>query len=119
MIRPRQQAGDFHPEPEGHRWDMLWWKYGFDQLSVRRRNKVLRRQAYDWERWCHAAEARSESLERWGPLALCPDLLEEAWLVIANAHGGDWDKATGQWRAAAARWQDRYHSWLGLPKKSA
>ena len=36
------------------------------------------------------------------------DLLEMAWGLIANAHGGDWDQATPEWREAAERWRDEY-----------
>lgn len=38
------------------------------------------------------------------------DLLEEAWGIIANAHGGDWSEASDNWRHAAERWRD---AWLG------
>ena len=39
-------------------------------------------------------------------------LLETAWGIIANAHGGDWDAASeaSGWRAAAERWRDEYHA---------
>lgn len=37
------------------------------------------------------------------------DDLEMAWVIIANAHGGNWELATDEWRAAAERWR---HSWL-------
>lgn len=40
------------------------------------------------------------------------ELLEQAWGVIANAGGGDWQKETAPWRVAATRWRDRY---LGTP----
>jgi hypothetical protein len=33
---------------------------------------------------------------------------EIAWGIIANAHGGDWEKATPEWKAAAERWRDKY-----------
>jgi len=39
----------------------------------------------------------------------------EAWGLIANAHEGDWSKATDEWRAAAERWRDR---WRGVPSVS-
>jgi len=41
------------------------------------------------------------------------NLLEAAWGIIANAHEGDWDRATCQWREAATRWRDEYHKTLG------
>lgn len=34
------------------------------------------------------------------------DALELAWGLIANAHGGDWDKATPLWKKAAEQWRD-------------
>ncbi len=40
------------------------------------------------------------------------DLLETAWGIIANANGGDWEKASPEWREAAARWRDQYHAKL-------
>jgi hypothetical protein len=36
------------------------------------------------------------------------NLLEWAWGIIANAHGGDWTKATSEWREAANLWRDSY-----------
>ena len=44
--------------------------------------------------------------------ALLDDLLSTAWAVIANANGGDWDKATAEWKGAAERWRDRYFAVL-------
>ena len=38
------------------------------------------------------------------------DLLEAAWGIIANANGGDWNKASPEWRDAAEKWRDRYHA---------
>lgn len=40
------------------------------------------------------------------------DLLEMAWVLIANAYGGDWDKAHTCWRATAQKWRDEYHATL-------
>jgi len=37
------------------------------------------------------------------------ELNETAWGLIANAYGGDWDKASSEWRQAAERWRDQYH----------
>ncbi len=39
-------------------------------------------------------------------------LLYEAWVVIANANGGDWQSASVEWREAAERWRDEYHETL-------
>lgn len=34
--------------------------------------------------------------------------LEMAWGIIANAGGGDWQKESQEWQAAAAKWRDRF-----------
>ncbi len=36
------------------------------------------------------------------------NLIELAWGIIANVSGGDWDKQTKEWKAAAIRWRDRW-----------
>ena len=41
-------------------------------------------------------------------LALNIGAIEAAWGIIANAHNGDWSKATPEWRDAAEQWRDRY-----------
>lgn len=38
------------------------------------------------------------------------DLAEAAWGIIANAHGGDWNKESDDWRVAAEKWRDRYNA---------
>lgn len=41
--------------------------------------------------------------------------LELAWGLIANAHGGDWDNASAEWRTMAERWRDGvWHPLLAL-----
>jgi len=40
------------------------------------------------------------------------DHLEMAWVLIANANGGNWDLASGEWRTSAEKWRDRYHEFL-------
>jgi len=40
------------------------------------------------------------------------DLLETAWVIIANSYGGNWDMAGKDWREAAERWRDKYHETL-------
>ena len=49
-----------------------------------------------------------EKLERSEPY----DLIGMAWVIIANAHGGDWDVAPEDWRNAARTWRDEYHASL-------
>ena len=34
--------------------------------------------------------------------------LEMAWVIIANASGGDWESAHPEWRKSAERWRDTY-----------
>lgn len=43
------------------------------------------------------------------------DMLELAWGIIANAHGGNWDAASIEWRGAAEKWRDRYLRGLNSP----
>lgn len=38
------------------------------------------------------------------------DLLELAWVIIANAGGGDWERESKEWQEAAAKWRDDYHA---------
>lgn len=51
----------------------------------------------------------SDKPERMEWTSMNNDLLESAWGLIANKFGGDWDKATPEWRAAAECWRDKYH----------
>jgi len=39
-------------------------------------------------------------------LAKLTDAMELAWGVIANAHGGDWENASPEWKQAAEKWRD-------------
>ncbi|MDE1904893.1 MAG: hypothetical protein KGH75_00400 [Rhodospirillales bacterium] len=47
------------------------------------------------------------------------DLLGSAWGLIANAHGGDWTKASDEWREAAEEWREDFHAWLGVHPDTA
>jgi hypothetical protein len=38
------------------------------------------------------------------------DLLETAWVIIANA--SDWNNPNSEWREAAERWRDAYFASL-------
>ena len=40
------------------------------------------------------------------------EMLEMAWVIIANASHGDWNRESPQWREAALQWREDYHSWL-------
>jgi len=40
------------------------------------------------------------------------DLNEAAWVLLANAWNGNWDDAPEDWKQAAIRWRDAYHSAL-------
>jgi len=46
-------------------------------------------------------------------------LMENAWAIIANAGGGDWNKETAEWRDVAARWRDLYHGSFTGPEPQA
>jgi hypothetical protein len=37
------------------------------------------------------------------------DAGEFLWVVLANASGGNWEKETAEWQAAAAKARDDYH----------
>ncbi len=71
-------------------WRRHWWPARIRQID---------RERADWKRWCETAEHN--------------DLLEMAWVVIANA--SDWnteDKDESEWLVAARRWRDDYHGTL-------
>jgi hypothetical protein len=40
------------------------------------------------------------------------DLLEAAWVLIANAGEGDWNRESFDWQVAAAQWRDAYYASL-------
>ena len=33
------------------------------------------------------------------------EVIADAWEIIANAHGGNWNKGTREWKKAAERWR--------------
>ena len=43
-MRDKQVEGLFYPRPErkNRLWDRLWWRFGYDQLSSKRRTAQLR-----------------------------------------------------------------------------
>ena len=53
----------------------------------------------------------NSSLEEWFPLTAeelerLRSQVEMAWVIIANAGGGDWTKEHPDWQKAAAKWRD-------------
>jgi len=54
------------------------------------------------EEHCQAELRYEERIEK---LELSEEL---AWGIIANAYGGDWNLASGDWVDAATRWRDKY-----------
>ncbi len=40
------------------------------------------------------------------------ELLEMAWVIIANAGGGNWETQSDEWVTAAERWRDEFHATL-------
>ena len=67
----------------------------------------------------HAAKHNSPEEELWrvdrntkraavlSAHAALEDELEMAWVILANAGGGDWTKETPEWQRAAGAWRDR------------
>lgn len=47
------------------------------------------------------------------------DHLYNAWTIITNAGGGDWNQESKEWTKAANRWRNEWHNILDakLPKK--
>jgi len=45
------------------------------------------------------------------------DLIEMAWVIIANVRQGDWTKETKDWQKSAKKWRDEYHKHLKRTKK--
>jgi len=46
------------------------------------------------------------------------DAMMAAWLLIANAWGGNWDAAPNEWSDAATRWRDEHlNSYLAATKE--
>lgn len=43
-------------------------------------------------------------------------LLYLAWVVIANAGGGDWSSEGTEWHGAATRWRDQWHEYLDVAR---
>ena len=41
------------------------------------------------------------------------DMLQEAWVIIANKGGGNWETQSDDWQWAAEKWRDGYHAVLG------
>ncbi|MHC4297934.1 MAG: hypothetical protein ACYS7Y_11575 [Planctomycetota bacterium] len=40
---------------------------------------------------------------------------ELAWVLIANAYGGNWNTASPEWKEAAEQWRHKYHDSLPDP----
>lgn len=57
-----------------------------------------------------ASSLAAEKAEEPAPTASACPSCDDAWGLIANAHGGDWSKASEKWRAAATRWRDAWMS---------
>ena len=39
-------------------------------------------------------------------------MLEMAWVLLANAHEGNWGLASDDWRGAVEKWRDKYFTML-------
>jgi len=60
------------------------------------------REAYDGLRKLLAYIYKTKDAE----IATLMDGMEEAWGIIANAGGGNWETQTKEWQEAAANWRD-------------
>lgn len=99
-VQVRPAASDERPEaaPAESVWDVLERLNGtvdseWDGPKIDRLEAELR-----------AARERIASLA---------DELEMAWVIIANAGGGNWDLESKDWQDAAAKWRDEYHGGTG------
>lgn len=45
------------------------------------------------------------------------DLLEDAWAIICNAGGSDWEKETSDWQDAVIRYRTKYFRYLDNKKQ--
>jgi hypothetical protein len=52
-------------------------------------------------------------------LSKAEELLEMAWVIIANANDGNWDRAATSWVKAAEKWRDDYHNILKIGANNA
>jgi hypothetical protein len=46
-------------------------------------------------------------------------LCDMAWVIMANASGGDWDKESDEWRTAASEWGDKFFGWRKVDRGDA
>ena len=40
------------------------------------------------------------------------DLVEMAWVILANVSEGNWEKQTDEWQEAVVKWRNHYHAHL-------
>lgn len=72
----------------------------------------------DLPRFSWAVERASQLMSARGVRAevgagrVVDELLAYAWSVIANAGEGDWSREHPEWKEAAERWRDQYHTYL-------
>jgi hypothetical protein len=38
------------------------------------------------------------------------EAINAAWVIVANAYGGDWTQASAEWKKAAEAWRDTYYN---------
>ena len=82
---------DFHKEPEPHQFELRYdEKTGSPsyELCIKcyKRRKIMN------ENNIASHQAFSD--------------IEAAWGLIANAYGGDWEKASPEWKESAEKWRD-------------
>lgn len=84
----------------------------FDELGISKTALQLAAQA-----WCQAETLHAEVDVSLGiGVARVIDhllnQLEFAWVIIANAGGGDWNKEAKHWVCAAKKWRNEWHNIL-------
>lgn len=97
----------------------IYYKGGLDEQLDDFLKDTFRRRSYEFIGSGFNLETQERDLEfESSPVPVeTSDLLEEAWGIIANSHGGDWDTAQNKdWKPAAERWRDRYFKVLNKKK---
>ncbi len=64
----------------------------------------------DLSRAAHASEQVDEAEGFRKALCKAIDFAEWGWTIIANAHGGDWEKESKDWQETAAKYRDQFHN---------
>lgn len=112
-VRVRDVQGNVETFPGA-----VWVQYADDDLGIYQAGGSVEIASFARGQWVSvrtdAEQPESATGRQDEPLPPPLDLLESAWLLVANAHEGDWNQATEPWREAAERFRDRYHAHLDI-----